>query len=237
MKEFDFIDSQTDETEGKVIMNAKALDAWNENLAAEIKSERYLMLSHTALALLRRIVGRFKSTDGIASLSSVVIRNKDIKLKSMPLHESAIKELKNTNCFPSSKTVSVHPAEICPLFMYQSIVKSFDHTLVNLRLSNFGASPQQQESQPRKMLQLPAVVNARTKPVVLSLSTLYFLGLYLLTNRFHLGTPQLLPFSWRIPMRPSGVDDLGVHLPTRASCLGFGGRGIRATSIASFTDS
>ncbi|MEK7689864.1 MAG: hypothetical protein AAB425_02465, partial [Bdellovibrionota bacterium] len=46
------------------------------------------------------------------------------------------------------------------------------------------------------MLQLPAVVNARTKPVVLSLSTLYFLGLYLLTNRFHLGTPQLLPFSW-----------------------------------------
>ncbi|MEK7689863.1 MAG: cyclic nucleotide-binding domain-containing protein, partial [Bdellovibrionota bacterium] len=133
LKEFDFIDSQTDETEGKVIMNAKALDAWNENLAAEIKSERYLMLSHTALALLRRIVGRFKSTDGIASLSSVVIRNKDIKLKSMPLHESAIKELQKHKLLSIVEDgFSVHPAEICPLFMYQSIVKSFDHTLVNL---------------------------------------------------------------------------------------------------------
>jgi CRP/FNR family cyclic AMP-dependent transcriptional regulator len=134
LKEFDFIDNAKEEGEGVVVLNDAALKALNDYIVGQVKAEDFLLLSHSSLAVLARIVGFTHADEQAAQgVATVTVSFADIALEKVPLYEEALLELTNRKILKISKdNFLVHPGEIYHLFTFQSILKAFDHTMVNL---------------------------------------------------------------------------------------------------------
>lgn len=136
LKEFDFVDNDADENEKKVVLRPEQLDKWNEYLLHEVSQERYMMLKHSSVALLRRIVGFTKAeefADNYKDGNTVSLNVEDINLKTLPLSSEAMEELKRLRIIELfNDTITINPSMVYRLYLYQSILKAFDHTIVNL---------------------------------------------------------------------------------------------------------
>ena len=132
LKEYDFIDHLAEESTGTVLLRQNSLKEWKNYLAAEAQSERYLLLSYPSIALLRRIVSFIKTVRANTNCA-MNVRFEDIKIETLALYPEAIKELTEKNLLTVNQAgLVVDPAAVCDLFQFQSLIKSFDHTIVAL---------------------------------------------------------------------------------------------------------
>ena len=130
------MDHHLEEKEGKISLNKKSMEAWKTYLASEVATERYLVLGHPAIALLRRIVGLINSAHGEKSDTQgnrVKIKFDDIRVDTLPLHEDAIAELTGKKLLTVvDNSFLIDSDAICNLYLFQSILKNFDHTIIAL---------------------------------------------------------------------------------------------------------
>ncbi|OFZ20390.1 MAG: hypothetical protein A2X94_05240 [Bdellovibrionales bacterium GWB1_55_8] len=134
LKEYDFMDHQLEQAKGEVRLKTDMIANWKKYLASEVESERFLILSHPALAVLRRIVG-ITNTHEVTSETSTnrPVSFDELKLGSIPLYQEGIKELAERKLIvPMQNGFSLEAPAIHRLFLFQSILKNFDHTIVNL---------------------------------------------------------------------------------------------------------
>jgi CRP-like cAMP-binding protein len=100
------------------------LKLFSEYLDKEIKSDRYLLLSHSAIALLRAIVGNITSEDN-------QLDPEEHKFIEIPLYEQAVDELVEKSIIEimsgqfTFENTAIH--EHCE---FQAIIKGFDHSIV-----------------------------------------------------------------------------------------------------------
>lgn len=135
LKENDFIDAPLEERSGEVALNLDTLTNWKEALGREVETERFLLLSHSAVAILRRLVSAiFEGTQADPTEDAPVrIPVETLKLEKLPLAIEAMLELSKAKIIRQEDThVVVRPSELMEVFNYQSLLKSFDHTIVNL---------------------------------------------------------------------------------------------------------
>jgi CRP/FNR family cyclic AMP-dependent transcriptional regulator len=134
LKEFDFIDHEKEESEGVVVLNEDAIRNLNDYLVSEVETERYLLVSHSAVAVLGKIVGftrAYEDPNEEAELTTVKFN--DIALNRLPLHEEAVEELKTRRLLRvENESFIVQPGQMYHLYMHQSILKAFDHTIINM---------------------------------------------------------------------------------------------------------
>ena len=131
LKEFDFVDHYKLEHDDIVILNQNLILEFEEFLKEEVQSRRYLLLSHSSLALLRRIVGYF---DGVPhnqqEAQEVALPFSDINIKTIPLFEEALDELSRKKIIKFNKgSLFIDPKNSFKTFIFQSFIKSFDHSI------------------------------------------------------------------------------------------------------------
>ena len=132
LKEYDFVDRDREEIHAVVSARVPAIKAWIEELHRETQAETYTLLSHTAVAVLRRIIGRLDSgTLNKAPDERVMLSHEDLDLIGMPLLKEGLEELEKKGwvVLSGSQRLSVVPNQIFQVYTYQSLLKAFDHTV------------------------------------------------------------------------------------------------------------
>jgi len=133
LKVYDIIDNSLEEVQGKVELHEKTLGGWKEYLNQEIESERYLMLSHSSLAFIRKIIGsaNFGQVKTTGQMAELLLD--DQAIRAAPFREEALNELtKHKIIVRVDKAITFDPISLLKLYTYQSIIKAFDHTVINV---------------------------------------------------------------------------------------------------------
>lgn len=106
------------------------LDAFNEYLKHEVEEERFLLLSFSAISLLRVLVGFIENKE-YQDEDLVSLNHNTTKSHKLAYYDKAIKELtKNEIVKEEPDKISFHPAILLKHFRYQNIIKNFDHSAV-----------------------------------------------------------------------------------------------------------
>ncbi len=116
-----------------LVIDEPALSCFTDYLTEETQSERYLLLSHTAVALLRRIVGFIDG--GKAPATPGIIRVPIIRMEvaQMAFVEESIKELEKYKILRrEGKELLLDPVPLHDQFVYQVIIKGFDHSAMTV---------------------------------------------------------------------------------------------------------
>jgi CRP-like cAMP-binding protein len=132
LKEYDFIDRDAESERGVVIVRKENLEKWTGELNEEIESGRYTFLSHTAVAILKRVVSHVQSCeDSFKGSPKVRVQHDSIDLNHMPLAEEAMVELEKLNLIERQGNQSfwVDMPKVFKAYTYQSFLKYFDHTI------------------------------------------------------------------------------------------------------------
>jgi hypothetical protein len=154
----DFVDAEKAE-KNKVEIKRGPLKAWLDYLLQEVEGDRYTLLSHSSLALLRRVVCVMKldqtkiadispevqvfKKDLVGGAQEVVVVNekqedlptatvllKDLEIENMPFKEDALSELSGLKIIEKLEDqIKIKPDEIIRLYLFQSILKTFDHSI------------------------------------------------------------------------------------------------------------
>lgn len=138
LKEHDFIDTRLEEKKGEVKLDMDSIENWRTYLTREIEAERYLFVSHTAVALLRRLVGGLVEDANPELTTDDSLRTEQLdkfRVDGMPLYKEALHELQKAEVLKFhefDRSISFKPAELIEVFHYQSMLKAFDHTIVSL---------------------------------------------------------------------------------------------------------
>lgn len=112
------------------------LDALNSYLNEEARSERYLLLSHTAVAILRRVVGYTNAEyqGQQAASPKIAVKIESLDLQSLPFYEESLRELERNKMleFKDQSSFLVKPETVSRNYVYQDILKGFDHTTMSI---------------------------------------------------------------------------------------------------------
>ena len=110
----------------------KSLVAFMKYLDAEIGKERYLILTHGAIAILRRIVVCMPHDD--SDSEDFILDMKTAKLNQIPGWEAAFEELCKLNFLAKSgpDELTMNKETIHDLFTFQSFLKVFDHSAIHI---------------------------------------------------------------------------------------------------------
>ena len=136
MKEHDLVNFNDDEKSGTVTLDETALDHFYEYLNAESQLEKFMLLSHSAMAVLRRIVGNIHvdndaPAQGPEDYFDVYIES--LNLPEVVFYKDGLAELdRNELITVHDIKISFKPQLLLSKFKHQSILKAFDHTIVNL---------------------------------------------------------------------------------------------------------
>lgn len=134
LKEYDFIDREQEEATGEVVLRVTNLRAWIDELEKEISAKTYTVLSHSGVAVLKRIMTHLDDPDAEpedAKKNRVKLSISHIGIDSMPLYTEALDELEKQQLIvrPDVDHVSVVPREIIKVATYQSLIKYFDYSI------------------------------------------------------------------------------------------------------------
>lgn len=109
-----------------------ALAAFTEYLTREVETERYLVLSHTSVVVLRRIVGFSCGKDSVGS-DEVEVTFAQVNAQSLPFFHEAVQELTRIGILRVvNDSFIIHPRTIQDHYVYQDILKGFDHATMNV---------------------------------------------------------------------------------------------------------
>ncbi|MBN1114327.1 MAG: cyclic nucleotide-binding domain-containing protein [Oligoflexia bacterium] len=114
-------------------INIDYLDKFNDFLKTEVQTERYLLLSHTSIAILNRLMSYSKMQQTTAGMGLKSISFQDIGIKNIPLYEEGLKELADKGLVDKETgNLAGEDEDIIRLYTFQSILKMFDHTVMNM---------------------------------------------------------------------------------------------------------
>jgi CRP/FNR family cyclic AMP-dependent transcriptional regulator len=132
LHEYDFVDREVEVKTGEVQIRKAHFDMWLKELKNQIQSERYVILSPTAVAILKRLMGVLGSDHETNKTRAKVKKYKigDLGIDNMPLHDDAMAELVKHKLVTKGKggEIAVEPQTIFKAYTYQSILKHFDPT-------------------------------------------------------------------------------------------------------------
>ncbi|MBF0314001.1 MAG: cyclic nucleotide-binding domain-containing protein [Oligoflexia bacterium] len=134
LRENEFLNSKQDLSEGVLEINEKSFAELHDYLQKEINNGTFLILGHPAIAILKRIILFYAG----ATDPKVVkfLRLEELRLEILPMSKEGIEELTKHKIIETlterSDAVHVTIEGVSKAYMYQSIVKSFDHTVMNL---------------------------------------------------------------------------------------------------------
>ena len=137
-----------------MVINELAFEEFDAYLARKLKENDYFIFSHSALAVIRRLLSLRRSEDTATELSKTrsaaldaavraapeafvsgeaiaVGSLSDYAIETMPLREQAMKELRDQGILQKEgEEVCVPLSELCKIYAWQSILKAFDHTVI-----------------------------------------------------------------------------------------------------------
>lgn len=120
---------EMEDAEDLLQLNFDEIESLNNYLHQEIDSERYLVLSHSSIALLRACIGY---TDAKESEEKSV-RIVDLKLDKMAFYVDAVKELIECGLITEvNEFQQMSVSDVQMHYVSQSIIKSFDHDLMTI---------------------------------------------------------------------------------------------------------
>jgi len=130
LKNFDYIDAIKDEA-GVFHPDQKRLERLSEYLKAQVKEQSFMILTHSALAIIKRILSKVSQNEKDQTTGSVMI--KDLGLSHVPLHADALKELEEKKVLQITQGALSSPIPpLMEVFMFQGFLKCFDHMHVNI---------------------------------------------------------------------------------------------------------
>ncbi|MBS1983908.1 MAG: cyclic nucleotide-binding domain-containing protein [Bdellovibrionales bacterium] len=136
LKEHDFMDLTREELSGEVVLRTDALEQWRQELCREIESERFLLVSFSGMAILRRMVSSLvddTKNDPMPGNRNFSFLPEDLKLANMPLFEEGMEELVRCKILRKEGAhYKMDPAYVMETYHYQSLLKFFDHTTISL---------------------------------------------------------------------------------------------------------
>ncbi len=129
LKDYDLIAvSKRDKVEYITIFSDRLKD-FDSYLETEIRKERYLLLSHTAISVLRRLIGLVPNDARGEFLDLDVAQ---VKVNLVSGYDEGVKELLKAKIIDiAGSNFRVKPKEIHALYTYQIILKSFDYSVIN----------------------------------------------------------------------------------------------------------
>ena len=134
LKEHEIVIAPTSQTKTTdvVLLQDNSLLVFEKYIESMISQEQFLILSHNSLAILRRIAGKIAEQD-LHNKTSQSLPVSVLRLSEIYGSEEALAELDNHDIV-LEKEGSLHfiPEQIVGLFIWQSIIKSFDYTTVKL---------------------------------------------------------------------------------------------------------
>lgn len=131
MKENDFIDHRIEESQGLVVIRETALEKFTSYLNSRSESELFLLLSHPALSIIRRILGAVGEKGLNQARTRVSIESLD--LANMALAPDGLQELAQQELITIDEPDLVFsPGPLAETYANQSVLKVFDHTSMNL---------------------------------------------------------------------------------------------------------
>jgi hypothetical protein len=132
LHEYDFIDRDVETKTGEVKIRKSHFDLWLKELKMQIDTERYVILSPTAVAILKRLMGVLGSDHDVHKTRVKVKKYKtsELGIDAMPMHDEALSELVKHKLVTKGKggEIAVEPPLIFKAYTYQSILKHFDPT-------------------------------------------------------------------------------------------------------------
>lgn len=138
LKDFNFVDASKIE-KGEVQLDKEALNDFSSYITDELKKDPISILSHSALAILRKIVGQtqLNETESTPNFPHAEVSCSAISLSTAQLFEDGLKELVSLHLVEDlnvrgDRRLKFLPKEVFRIYHYQSIVKAFDHTVVNI---------------------------------------------------------------------------------------------------------
>lgn len=110
----------------------KSILAFMNYLDSEIGKERYLILTHGAIAILRRIVACLPSDDSESADFELELNT--AKLNQIPDWENGFQELCKLGILAKSgnSAIAMKKETIHDLYTFQSFLKTFDHSTINI---------------------------------------------------------------------------------------------------------
>lgn len=117
LTESEIIESSLDANKGIVKVDIRKLDELNDYLLREAKSGRYLLLSHPAIAILRRIIA-----------------GGELALHTLEGYEGALDELQKVEIIRGKNSkgdLDFDPKVVSEAFRFQTVIKAFDHSGTN----------------------------------------------------------------------------------------------------------
>ncbi len=107
------------------------LNQMNEYLSNEIEKGRYLILSHSSVAFLRALIGWVDSKGKSIKRPPVMLDG--FSYEHIPLYKDAVAELSKNKIFDQKESnLLITSEELHDHYIYQSIVKAFDHTIMHI---------------------------------------------------------------------------------------------------------
>ena len=118
--------------DGKLQFHHKSIAAFNGYLDAEIAKERYLILPHVAIAILRRLVAFMPDDQSESDQFDLDFKN--AKISQIPDWETGLAELTKLGVLSvsSQNVLSMKKDTVHELFVFQSFLKVFDHATINI---------------------------------------------------------------------------------------------------------
>ena len=133
------MNSHLEESEGIVSLNVPLMEEFSSFLLKKAETDSFNLLGHSSLAILRRIIGHEHITPGFddekdpKEQGSVEIPAEELELNSIQLLQDGLRELQKRGIFNAEQaTFHVVPHELYRLYVFQSVMKAFDHSLENL---------------------------------------------------------------------------------------------------------
>ena len=122
---------EDEDDENLFSIDIETMDAFNKYITEGIEKQTYLLLSHSALSLMRTILDQTQvNQEAKDNGEDDAILNDDMfKLKNIPLFDDSIKELENFKVLKMRGNILHYKPEVLKRhFIYQSILKNFDHS-------------------------------------------------------------------------------------------------------------
>lgn len=134
--QYDYANNRLAAKENKLNLNLDRIENLLGYLQSETEKSSYLLLSHTALAIIDRIVGYVESHHLDSSSqphSKMQLNNSNLQLEEIPLYEQGLEELKQSGFMSDDcKKFDFNIDELFQMHQYQKFIKSFDHSSYNL---------------------------------------------------------------------------------------------------------
>jgi CRP/FNR family cyclic AMP-dependent transcriptional regulator len=132
LKEHDIMTCESAAPTGTTNLHIERLHSFEKYIEEMLRTERFLVLSHSALAILRRIAGKV-AEEHLQSTRPQLLSIHLLRLEEIFGFEDALTDLQHSGILSvQDEILHFVPEKVLNVFTWQSIIKSFDYTTVKV---------------------------------------------------------------------------------------------------------